>query len=132
MGELCAEKVDPRFFVMPFLEVGREAAGNPDAAARGGIGDRRAGLRHNLRRQQDNRRARRPCSFLSPERTAQTNGTVKTTEQPAPSTTATVNTLRPKLTGAGALRGKHSRRRQYAVQRKTWACGTRSLARLVV
>ncbi len=38
-------------------------------------------------------------------RTAQTNGTVKATEQPAPSTTATVNTLNPNLQVQGAYAG---------------------------
>ena len=38
-------------------------------------------------------------------RTAQTNGTVKTSEQPAPSTTATVNTLSPNLQVQGAYAG---------------------------
>src|ERR1019366_10228196 len=38
-------------------------------------------------------------------RTAQTNGTVKTSEQPAPSTTATVNTLNPNVQVQGAYAG---------------------------
>jgi outer membrane protein TolC len=38
-------------------------------------------------------------------RTAQTNGTVKTSEQPAPSTTATVNTLSPIVQVQGAYAG---------------------------
>ncbi len=38
-------------------------------------------------------------------RTAQSNGTVKTSEQPAPSTTATVNTLNPNLNVQGAYLG---------------------------
>jgi outer membrane protein TolC len=38
-------------------------------------------------------------------RTAQTNGSVKTSEQPAPSTTATVNTLNPNVQVQGAYSG---------------------------
>ena len=38
-------------------------------------------------------------------RTAQTSGTVKTSEQPAPSTTATVNTLNPNVQVQGAYAG---------------------------
>lgn len=38
-------------------------------------------------------------------RTAQTNGSVKTSEQPAPSTTATVNTLNPSVQVQGAYSG---------------------------
>jgi outer membrane protein TolC len=38
-------------------------------------------------------------------RTAQSNGTVKTSEQPAPSTTATVNTLSPNVQVQGAYAG---------------------------
>jgi len=38
-------------------------------------------------------------------RTAQTNGSVKTSDQPAPSTTATVNTLSPNLQVQGAYAG---------------------------
>src|ERR1035441_8111854 len=38
-------------------------------------------------------------------RTAQTNGTVKTSEAPAPSTTATVNTLSPNVQVQGVYAG---------------------------
>src|ERR1019366_9363594 len=38
-------------------------------------------------------------------RTAQSNGAVKTSEQPAPSTTATVNTLNPNVQVQGAYSG---------------------------
>src|ERR1019366_2742306 len=38
-------------------------------------------------------------------RTAQTNGTVKTSEAPAPSTTATINTLSPNVQVQGAYAG---------------------------
>ena len=57
-------------------------------------------------------------------RTAQSSGTAKTSEAPAPSTTATVNTLSPNVQVQGVYAGSTPGTAKHAVQRKAGLAGS--------
>ncbi len=77
----------------------------PVLVVRGRADARRAGLRATRPAPGDNRKARRPCNFRFPDAPRSPAARVKTSEAPAPSTTATVNTLNPSVQVQGAYAG---------------------------
>ena len=98
-------KIEGRFFSNHFWKLG----GNRYALAGRRSSQRRCCLprpsSRNSARRRDNRRARTAVQLPLSGRTAQTNGSVKTSEAPAPSTTATVNTLNPNVQVQGVYAG---------------------------
>ena len=92
-------------FLKSFLESVRQVLRRTAAARRGGAVVRRAGLRAVRRAIRTIAGSTQATQLPLSGRTAQTSGSVKTSEAPAPSTTATVNTLSPSVQVQGAYAG---------------------------